>query len=265
MTMLPFHKVVGSGNDFILLDARKRSFAKAPSHIARIWCDRKQGVGADGLLLVTRSKKADARMRIFNPDGSEAAMCGNGLRCVAWYLHAQDHGQRSLSIETGAGILEARIVSRERIQILLASFSNLRLGRSVTFQGKRYHLHSVNTGVPHAVALVSDRRRIDLALFGRFVRFHRLFQPGGTNVDLMEILSPSRIAIRTYERGVEGETLACGTGAAACAVIGVALGKLMSPIQVMTASGEKLIVRLKEKQPSLEGPARILFSGGIPL
>jgi diaminopimelate epimerase len=201
-------------------------------------------------------------MRIFNPDGSEAAMCGNGLRCVAWYLHTQDHGQRSLSIETGAGTLAARIVARERVQIFLAPLKNLRLGLGVAFQGKRVHLHSVNTGVPHAVLVVPDRTRVHVAPLGRFIRFHRLFQPKGTNVDLMEILSPSRIAIRTYERGVEGETLACGTGAVACAAVGAALGKLRYPIDVKTASGEHLQVgKTSRGTLTLEGPARILFEG----
>ena len=269
MKTLSFHKVVGSGNDFILLDLRKRSLQKNPSRFARNWCDRKRGVGADGLLLITSSKKADARMRIFNPDGSEAAMCGNGLRCVAWYLHVQDHGKKDFALETGAGLLETAIVSPQRVRIFFGPPKNLRLGLSVTFRGKRYHLHSVNTGVPHAVLLVPDREKMDLASLGKFIRFHRLFQPEGTNVDLMEIETPSLAAIRTYERGVEGETLACGTGAVACAVIGVALGRLKTPAQIITASGESLSIDLEEgtRQPwrrvSLEGQAQILFHGEL--
>ncbi|MBI3332574.1 MAG: diaminopimelate epimerase [Candidatus Omnitrophica bacterium] len=268
MTTIPFTKVVGSGNDFILLDARGRGWRLKPSDCARRWCDRKGGIGADGLLLVLPSRRGDARMRIFNPDGSEAGMCGNGLRCVAWYLHAMDGGKKSWAVETGAGLMRTQVVGSERTRIFLAPPKDLQLGLKAAVGGTRYTLHAVNSGVPHAVLLVSDLRKVGVASLGPAIRFHRIFQPAGTNVDWVRIDSLHRIALRTYERGVEGETLACGTGAAASVVVGAALGRLRPPVQVLTAGGETLTVGFRPgREPwgdlFLEGPARILFTGAI--
>ena len=269
MTNLRFFKVVGSGNDFILVDQRRRSPLANPSLVAKAWCDRKQGIGADGLLVLLPSAKADARMRIFNPDGSEAEMCGNGLRCLAWFLHTQNR-RKTLSIETRAGLMQAQIVGPGQVRTYLVHPKKLRLGLSLRHRGKRYQVHAVNTGVPHAVLLVSHLERMDLVSLGPAIRFHRAFRPAGTNVDLVRIDSPHRISIRTYERGVEAETLACGTGAVASTVIGTALGKLQPPVRVMTTGGEYLTVGFHQKRRPweelyLEGPAQILFGGGMPL
>ena len=270
MRQIPFVKVAGSGNDFILVDARHRSFSGQIPALARAWCDRKKGIGADGLLWIAPSRKADARMRIFNPDGSEAAMCGNGLRCVALFLHSRDHGKKELRLETGAGLMQAQRVRPERIRIQMTMPRNLRLGIRLTLRGIRYELHAVNTGVPHAVLRVRSLERIDLSTLGPRIRFHRLFQPAGTNVDLLRIDNPHQVAVRTYERGVEAETLACGTGAVASVIIGAALGRLQPPVQVTTAGGETLTVGFRQSRKPweglyLEGPARILFEGTIPL
>ena len=269
MKTFPFSKVVGAGNDFILLDQRRRPFKGNASHLARTWCDRKNGIGADGLLMVLPSRRGDARMRIFNSDGSEALMCGNGLRCVTWYLHAKDHGKKELVVETEAGVMQTEVVEQERTRIFLIPPKQFRLGLSLSLRGNRLQLHAVNTGVPHAVLVVPHLEKVDLARLGPAIRHHRLFQPAGTNVNLMQILSAHRVAIRTYERGVEEETLACGTGAAACAVIGTALGHLKPPVDLLTASGERLTVGFHQDRTPweglfLEGPARILFEGAIP-
>ena len=270
MISIPFSKVVGAGNDFILVDQRRRPFKGNASRLAKTWCDRKNGIGADGLLMVLPSRRGDARMRIFNSDGSEASMCGNGLRCVTWYLHATDHGKKNLVVETGAGVMQTEVVEEERTRIFLTPPKEFRLGLSLTLQGKRLQLHAVDTGVPHTVLVVPHLEKVDLATLGPAIRHHRLFQPSGANVNLMRIISTHRIAIRTYERGVEAETLACGTGAAACAVIGTALGHLKPLIDVMTASGQRLTIGFRpDRKPweglFLEGPARILFEGAIPL
>lgn len=269
MRQIPFFKVAGCGNDFILVDARRRSAPRDPARLARSLCDRKRGIGADGLLMVLPSKKGKARMRIFNSDGSEAEMCGNGLRCVAWYLHSQNGGSRSFTVETGAGPMKAEITQPERVRFYLPPPKDLRLGLKLTHQGRRYILHGVNTSVPHTVLLLSRPEKVNLDELGPWIRRHRLFRPAGTNVNLVRVDSPHRIKVRTYERGVEAETLACGTGAVASAVIGAALGKLKPPIQVSTAGGEKLTVGFHpDRHPwdglYLEGPARILFEGGIP-
>lgn len=281
MNSVAFLKVVGSGNDFILIDARRRPLRGESSRFARIWCNRILGVGADGLLLVLppQGRSAKARMRIFNPDGSEASMCGNGLRCVAWYLYSKDHGGKDFLIQTKAGVLQAKVVGREQVRIVLSPPSRFRLGLSLTYQGRRLFLHSVNTGVPHAVLFISSKLapikiskldQVDLGSLGPAIRFHRLFRPEGTNVNCVELKGRSSMAIRTYERGVEAETFGCGTGAVASVVIGAALGKLKPPVRVMTRSGETLIVDFKSGPPAwrdltLQGPARISFQGLLGL
>ncbi len=275
MIPIPFVKVVGTGNDFILIDGRQpiSGTIPGPSLVrkkAKAWCDRQQGIGADGILWVGESPHADAQMRIFNSDGSQAAMCGNGLRCVAWYLHTQDHGKKAFQLKTGAGILKAKIVGPERVRIDLPDPQDLKRNLKLTVEGKPYRFHSVNTAVPHAVHLVSSLEAIDLRRLGPSIRSHRAFRPAGTNVDLVQVISPHRIRIRTYERGVEAETLACGTGAVAAVVVGAAFKKLKSPVQVTPPSKEPLVVSFVEGQGgsvhrlTLEGPARICFRGVIP-
>ncbi len=266
MTPQRFFKVVGSGNDFILLDQRRHLLPNSPTALARDWCDRRRGIGADGVLLVLPSRKADARMRIFNPDGSEAEMCGNGLRCVAWYLHARDHEKRNLRLETRAGLMQAKIVGRERVRIQWGPPKQLRLGLALTHHGKRYALHLVNTGVPHAVLFVRRLEAVEPSALGAVIRHHRFFKPGGTNVDWVQIHSAHRISLRTYERGVEAETLACGTGVVASVLIGTALGHLRPPVHVRTRGGEILTVGFRQEPRPweglyLEGPAKILFEG----
>lgn len=267
---LMFHKVVGTGNDFILVDARRNPFGVNPVQAARRWCDRKRGIGADGLLVVLPSKRNDARMRIFNPDGSEASMCGNGLRCVAWYLFSLNGiPRRSLSIETGAGTAQAQWVKKERVRLFLSPPRRLRLHLKLAVQGKRLTLHTVDTGVPHAALFVKHLDELNLASVGPAIRNHSFFKPAGTNVNGVRVDSAHRISIRTYERGVEAETLACGTGAAASAVVSAALGLVRPPVEVRTASGESLTVDFKQagnrwEALSLEGEAQILFRGEIP-
>ena len=263
-----FVKLTGCGNDFVLVDLRKKSLPASPSVLARSWCDRKRGIGADGLLLTLPSRRADARMRIFNSDGSEAEMCGNGLRCMVWYLHSRGGG-KNLSVETRAGLMRAQIVDGNRVRIYLSRPKNLHLGLKLSHSGKKYLAHAVNSGVPHAVLLTSHLEKADLRTLGPVIRHHKNFKPAGTNVNLMRIESPHRIAIRTFERGVEGETLACGTGAVASVLIGTALGRLQPPVQVKTAGGESLRVGFTQNRKPweglyLEGPARILFEGGVP-
>ena len=273
MRRLPFVKVEGSGNDFILLDARRRPLNGNPSEYAKAWCDRRRGIGGDGLLVVISSRRGDARMRIFNPDGSEAAMCGNGLRCVAWYLQTLSRGNGSLSIETGAGLMKAQVVGLERVRSFFQPPRKIQLKIPILIRGKRFLIHRVDTGVPHAVLPVSRLDRIDVSSLGPVIRNHRIFQPAGTNVDWVQIQSPHRIAIRTYERGVEAETLACGTGAVAAVTIAAALGRLKSPVEVLTAGGEHLTVGFggakgagsQSRHLYLEGSARISFEGAVPV
>jgi len=220
------------------------------------------------VLLVLPSRKADARMRIFNSDGSEAQMCGNGLRCVAWYLHTRNHGKREFSLETRAGLMQAKIIGHERVRIQWTSPKQLRLGLELTHRGKRYLIHSVNSSVPHVVLFVRRLQATEPEVLGPVIRHHRFFKPGGTNVNWVQIHSPHKISVRTYERGVEAETPACGTGAVASVLIGTALKRLRPPVQVQTRGGDILTVGFRqERRPweglYLEGPARILFEGKL--
>ncbi len=259
---MKFSKLTGSGNDFVVIDNRKAVIAKRKLAAVRL-CDRKFGIGADGLLLLEKSSKADFRMRIFNPDGSEAEMCGNGLRCILRF--AAETGiarKKTIHVETLAGILEGRVTgSTARAQLNIAGEPRLNLklpvGRAVITG------HFLNTGVPHTVILTDDIEKVDIRTFGPAVRNHKLFKPKGTNVDWIEVVNRRFLKIRTYERGVEGETLSCGTGSVAAGVAGFLLGKMEPPITVLARSGEKLCVDFDRtlRAVYLEGKIAFTFRG----
>lgn len=287
---IPFTKMVGAGNDFLLVDARRLGLSRLPwRRVSQTLCDRRRGVGADGLLVLERSRSADVRMRVFNPDGSEAEMCGNGARCVALYLRetgdrGQETGDRKLrrarrvTIETEAGVLSGR-VRGEWVAMRMTDPTNLTLGLAVPVSGRRLRLGCVNTGVPHAVVRVSALDRVDVLGLGRALRCHRRFAPCGTNVDFIQPAGRAgRLRIRTYERGVEGETLACGTGVAASAIIhtlsrpGRVNGQARRHrVDVETRSGDHLAVSFhvvptpggppRVSDVTLEGTARYVFEG----
>ena len=262
MRTLVFTKMVASGNDFVVIEARAHTQTVAHRALAKRLCDRKYGIGADGLLVLGRSTKADVRMRIFNADGSEAAMCGNGARCAARYIGGK---KKEIRIETGAGLIQAK-VSADTITIRLTAPTGIELDVPVRVNGRSLKLNRINTGVPHAVIFVEGIDSMPVRELGRDIRFHGDFAPRGTNVDFVEVGDGRTIAVRTYERGVEDETLACGTGSTAAALI-VALhhgGK--GPIKVKTKSKELLWVYFKRtgesfKEVWLEGSASRVFTG----
>jgi diaminopimelate epimerase len=290
MTTIRFTKMAGAGNDFVVVDGlrqRLNGLRWAWPRVSRALCDRRRGIGADGLLVLSASRRADARMRVFNPDGSEAAMCGNGARCVAAYLAngagggARGRGgTRTVTIETGAGLVTAS-VRGGRVRMQMPQPSGIRLARRVPVNGRVVTLASVDTGVPHAVVPVRSLERVDVATLGRAIRRHPRFGPRGTNVDFVERVAgrADRIRVRTYERGVEAETLACGTGAAAAAVIhalrrrgGGAWRAGVRRIAVQTRSGAWLRVGVRMagrstpaavRDVTLEGPASARFSGEV--
>jgi len=267
-----FIKLVGAGNDFILIDNRIARIVsqKKLSGLARTMCDRIFGAGADGLLVLENSKKADVRMRIFNADGSEAEMCGNGARCFAYYVVSRKRSGnaacRQLSLETKAGIVKAE-VRNDLVKVNLTPPHGTRLDLPLTISRRRIRVNFINTGVPHAVIFVQGLDDIDVAGLGRQVRYHGAFAPAGTNVNFVEVVSRDRIAIRTYERGVEGETLACGTGSTAAALIAsMKLSGAGDRISVKTRGGEVLRVYFRKtasgfKDVWLEGKARIVYKG----
>lgn len=267
MQNIEFTKMVASGNDFIVIDHRSITiYHKSFPTLAKKLCDRKYGIGADGLLVLEKSKIADAKMRIFNADGSEAEMCGNGARCFALYVSEKlkFHSPR-LRIETKAGIIESS-VNKDKIRVKLTNPLGLKLGIPLKINGRSLCVDFINTGVPHTVVFVEGLESIDVFNFGKCLRAHKMFSPHGTNVDFVEVLNHSSIRVRTFERGVEDETLACGTGSVASALIFALKAGLDNKIYVHTKSGERLTVYFERRNNDfrdvwLEGSARIVYKG----
>ncbi|MFH0877928.1 MAG: diaminopimelate epimerase [Candidatus Omnitrophota bacterium] len=271
MKGLAFTKMEGSGNDFVVIENSPQSIVHSPQILVKKICDRKYGVGADGVLFLQRTKKADVRMRIFNADGSEAEMCGNGARCAA-LLVARKTRKKALTIQTKAGLLLAR-VNRDSVRLKLTDPKDLKLDIKMQIRGKEYDLDYVNTGVPHAVMEVADIDEVPVREVGRFIRHHKIFKPAGTNVDFIKVGDNGSVSLRTYERGVEDETLACGTGSVAAAIIatlnhGRTQNRGNQAVRVVTRSGDvlKVYFRASRKKISdvwLEGSARIVFQGVV--
>jgi diaminopimelate epimerase len=280
-----FTKMVASGNDFVVIDGIKGYRVKGggcrEKNLAIRICDRKYGAGADGLLLLEKSKRADFKMRIFNPDGSEPAMCGNGARCAALFYRARspkpppDHAgpnrragkaQSYVRFETKAGIIEAE-VKGDVVKLKMTDPRDLWANIDLNIGTQFYKLHYVNTGVPHTVFFVANVDTINVKEVGRQIRLHKQFQPEGANANFAQVVDGKTIKVRTYERGVEDETLACGTGSAASALLSFYLTLTKkSPVSVQTRSGEVLRVYFDFKNKGfsnvwLEGPAKIVYSG----
>lgn len=271
MKKLPFVKMQGSGNDFVLVEAKTGQAPRA--EFVRDICDRKFGAGADGVLVISNSKKADRRMRIFNADGSEAEMCGNGARCsVLWTARSLGSSKKTVTLETKAGVIRGE-VKGDRIRLGMTDPKDIRLDVHVSVEGKDYEADYVNTGVPHAVIEVKTIDGILVRDIGRAIRHHKIFSPAGTNVNFIQLQKDRTVLIRTYERGVEDETLACGTGSVASAIISVLNHEgcgtkacLDHHVNVKTKSGEILSVDFKMSKKKvydvwLEGQARVVFEG----
>ena len=264
-----FWKLEGAGNDFLGLDGRAGGFKLNRQQIADL-CDRRRGVGADGVLVVEKPKVrgADFRMRYYNSDGGEAEMCGNGARCFALLARAVSGRKgNELRVQTQAGLLTLR-TSGQEVQVSMTEPTKLRLGRKLVVAGRKLAVDFLNTGVPHAVLFVRSVRSIDVAKQGRAIRYHSAFAPSGTNVNFVEIGRGNRIHVRTYERGVEGETLACGTGVVASSILSNLRRGLRSPILVTTRGGDHLrvgfsMVNGQARKVTLQGLARIVYTGVI--
>jgi len=268
MAKIPFWKMHGSGNDFVVIDHRHGFIPEAErSSFVRAVCRRKIGVGADGLIFLEGSKTVDFRWRFFNADGSEAEMCGNGGRCAARFATLSGIAPPQLAFETQAGIIHAEVKGR-RVKLELSRPHGLKLNLAIPVADETWLGHFINTGVPHVVLPVPDPETAPITEVGRSIRFHDLFAPAGTNVNFIKILGPREIKIRTYERGVEDETLACGTGAVASALIAAQLENLDSPVSVHTRSGEILTIYFTRETEGfagvfLEGEALVVYNGMI--
>ena len=266
MKTVPFTKMVASGNDFVVIDNRRKA-AKNPLAFTKAICEQHTGIGADGVLLFENSRKADFKMRIINSDGSEAEACGNGFRCIARYAKERMGYPARFRFESVAGLIDAEVKS-SRVRVQLVQPSGLRERAQIQVLGHRLHYSFINTGVPHTVIFVEGLSKVDVAGLGRAIRFHKDFQPKGTNVNFVEVKNQNQIQVRTYERGVENETLACGTGSTASAIISCLLGYAKPPVRVKTSGGEILTVDFKKEQGkitsvTLEGEARFVFEGKL--
>jgi len=269
--ILHFTKMNGAGNDFVLVDNRTGQLALDTATIARL-CDRHRGIGADGLLAVEPAEKnGDFRMRYYNADGGEVEMCGNGARCFARYvnrLHA--FALDSVTFETMAGLIGAEFIGN-LVRLRMSEPHSLSLHQSLDVRGRTLTVHSLNTGVPHAVVFVDDLETVDVLADGAALRSHPQFAPKGTNANFVQVTAPGRIAIRTYERGVEDETLACGTGTVACAIIHHLLHGTRSPIEVAVRGGDTLTIGFTQEENgafthvTLAGPGDFVFEGTVEI
>jgi len=216
MVSIPFVKMAGAGNDFIIIEARKNlDYAK----FAKAVCARQNGVGADGVLVLDKSTVSDYRMRIINADGSQAQMCGNGARCMAAYIVANFKPAKALfGMETLAGEILAE-VKDEVVRVRLSNPKDYRPNLNITVANQKLEVHFIDTGVPHTIVFVDGLQEVNTNSLGALIRNHPRFAPQGTNVDFVERAREGMVSVRTYERGVEAETLACGTGAVASALI----------------------------------------------
>jgi diaminopimelate epimerase len=267
--MLRFTKMNGAGNDFVLLDNRAGKLQLTSEEVVRI-CDRHRGVGADGVLVLENAVDgADFRMRYYNRDGGEAEMCGNGARCFARFAQMVTGAKEGLSFETPAGVIGAKL-SDNLVSLQMSAPTDLRLRLEISAGDQNVKGHFINTGVPHVVVPVADIEKVDVQKSGSALRNHHLFSPKGANANFMEKRGRRRIAIRTFERGVENETLACGTGVVASALIFAATENVDGPIGVLVRGGSELTVGFKREgerfsNVTLTGPADFVFEGTIEL
>jgi len=252
-----FAKYHGAGNDFVIIDDRKLKFPIQDQKFIQHLCEHRLGVGADGVILLQTSEKADFRMRIFNADGKEAAQCGNGLRCLVDFIRQMGHPSQHLTIETQERIVQCSWEG-DQITVDLGAY----IWAHDNFPIGSFSLQLVHTGVPHAVAFVKDVAMPDFQSVASKLRFHEAFAPQGANVNFAQ-MKGGKIYTRTYERGVEEETLSCGTGAAAVAVAAMKKYKLQNPICIVPASQEEIFVEVSFHTVKLRGRATFVFHGSI--
>lgn len=262
----------GAGNDFVIIDNRDGKIKDA-SNLAKKICDRHWGVGADGLVLIEPSDKAAYRMNYYNADGSYGGMCGNAGRSVALLAYQQNIAQQKHEFEALGHVYSASIDSKE-VSILMKNPTRLTLHNRLVVNKKRVEYHSIDTGAPHIVITIDqldkkeNLQEFDIRHWGNLLRWHKKFSPKGTNVNFIKKSEDGSVHIRTYERGVESETLACGTGSIAAAIVSHKLWKLHPPITIIPTSAVPLtvdfnVVGKKFQDVVLKGPTTIIFSGKI--
>ncbi|MCB9759780.1 MAG: diaminopimelate epimerase [Alphaproteobacteria bacterium] len=265
---LPFTKMSGSGNDFIFIDNRGGRIPEAAMPaLVRALCARRTSVGADGLAFIEPSDVADFRWRFFNSDGSAPGMCGNGARCVVRFARELGVTAPRVRFESAVGIIDGT-TEGERVSVRLTPPHGFQADLRLPLPSGEVRIDHLDTGVPHAVLFVRDVDDIDLMEVAPPIRYHERLAPEGANVNLCAVTGPRSLRVRSYERGVEAETLACGTGVAACAVLAATRGLVEPPVDVTVRSGEVLTVHFAGRGDAardvyLEGDVRIVFRGTL--
>ncbi len=275
MKKIKFAKFVASGNDFIIINNfdKKIQLKKYPE-LAKRMCKQKFAVGADGLLIIEPSTKdnCEFKMVYYNSDGSFASMCGNGARCIAYYAYELELCEEIVNFETAVGVVSCEIKRNNIVKLKLNDPTQYKLDIVIKLENeKEINADFINTGVPHTVIFVDEIEKIDVDKIGREIRYHKIFSPEGTNVDFVEVKDKHMIVVRTYERGVEAETLSCGTGVTAAAIIASLKNYVEPPVKCITKSGEILKIGFKKNSPQdlispvsnvyLEGKVYHVFDG----
>jgi diaminopimelate epimerase len=263
---ISFVKLSGAGNDYAIIDNRQGVVPENQADFVRKVCARRVSAGADGLLLVENSDIADFKMRYFNSYGSEAETCGNGARCIARFAYMEKIvPSGEMKFETQAGIYGAQVMD-DAVKLRMGDAVGMRLDFPIKLENGLHQVSFANTGVPHVVYFVDDLEKVDVVKLGRETRYHQDFQPEGTNANFIRVKDEHSLDIRTYERGVEDETLACGTGCIASAIVAAAKGKASSPIVAHTRGDYLLKIYFTlepqgAKEVFLEGDARVIYRG----
>ena len=262
MDAIEFWKMSGSGNDFILIDNRGRAVPEQDmAQLVERVCRRRESVGADGVIFLTESNQYDFAWRYFNADGGEVDMCGNGTRCIARFAYLKGIAGTKMTFGTRTGPVSAEVMGRV-VKVLMPNPSDLRLDIRLPREREWLTVDFINTGVPHVVVRVENLKNHPVIDQGRSIRYDPMFSPGGTNGNFIRVLNHDLIETRTYERGVEDETLACGTGAIASALVASARGMVDSPVRVKTRGGEELKIHFKKKENRFEG---VWLEGGTSI
>ncbi|MCX7941269.1 MAG: diaminopimelate epimerase [Endomicrobia bacterium] len=275
MKKLNFAKFVAAGNDFVIINNfdKKISSKKYPE-LARKLCQQKFAIGADGFLVIEPSLRKDCEFKMvyYNSDGSFATMCGNGARCIAYYAYELELCEEIVNFETAVGVVNCMIKKNNIVSLKLPEPKLWKINININLtNGKELNADFINTGVPHTVIFVDDLDKVDVYNIGKEIRNHKMFIPDGTNVDFVKVKDQHSLYVRTYERGVEGETLSCGTGVVASAIISALRNFVKPPVKCFTRSGEVLTIRFTVNPPEdmispvsnlyLEGKVRHVFDG----
>jgi diaminopimelate epimerase len=258
---LTFYKYQGTGNDFIMIDNRLNIFPKENTQFIEQLCDRRFGIGADGLILLENHTTYDFKMVYFNSDGNESSMCGNGGRCLVAFAKQIGIIEAAAEFEAVDGYHYAKIIGDDLVSLQMKDVDRIAVHQDYSF---------LNTGSPHHVQIVSDLKNLDVKTEGAKIRYSDLYGKAGSNINFVHQLENDIFAVRTYERGVEDETLSCGTGATAVAIAMHHVGKTKSNSIDLQVEGGKLSVQFKENNGVysdvfLVGPATFVFEGTIDL